>query len=75
MRRLESKIHQGIGPLLGVTVQLSPLARSRKGKAACAGCVSRSVAPISATKSSAAVLAASSMWLPLSIERSSLVST
>src|SRR3546814_9209126 len=55
MRLAALKIHQGIGPLLGTTVQLSPLARSRKGKAASAGRVRRSAAPISRTQSSAAV--------------------
>src|SRR3546814_14127164 len=60
MRLAALKIHQGTAPAPGATVQLAPLARSRKGKAARDGRVRRSAAPISATKSRAAVLAASS---------------
>src|SRR3546814_19367870 len=58
MRLVVLKIHQGTAPAPGATVQLAPLARSRKGKAARDGRVRRSAAPISATKSRAAVLAA-----------------
>ena len=73
-RRLESRIHHGMTPSLGRSVQLWPVATSKKGKAAVLGPASRSCAPMASRKRPTAGLPDRTRWLPLSIVMSSWLS-